>query len=145
MLPVLRDGRLYEFVDGVPPESLAWLAERFQHLESQRSPDGKQAWLNWTVFHQDVAIGYVQATIASGEGTALIGYMFDSKWWGRGLASEAVEAMISELRSRWDVTVVRAEIDRRNQRSVRLVQRLGFREASELSSHDAVFEKPLGP
>jgi [ribosomal protein S5]-alanine N-acetyltransferase len=132
MFVVLSDPAIYEF-ENVPPESAKWLRERFTRLEPRGSADGTQQWLNWVVRRPtSELIGYLQATIHmpnEHERTAEIAYEFHSAYWGRGLASEAVRAMIEEL-SQYDVTHLAATLKRGNHRSTRLLERLGFAHAS---------------
>lgn len=128
---VLSDPAIYEF-ENAPPASLDALRERFRALESRRSPDGRQLWLNWLVrLHADgAAIGYVQATVLP-DANALIAYEFGSAWWGRGLAREAVAALIASLHARERVRAVGAVFKRANFRSRRLLERLGLRVAGD--------------
>ncbi|HET7364992.1 MAG TPA: GNAT family N-acetyltransferase [Burkholderiales bacterium] len=125
MFVVLGDPALYEY-ENEPPASVDWLRERFARLESRRSADGTQRWLNWVVRLRAAGlIGYVQATVFP-TGRAAIAYVFASGYWGRGLGSEACHAMIAELAERYEVVTVYAIFKRRNLRSARLLERLGF-------------------
>jgi len=129
MFPVLSDLAIYEF-ENEPPASVEWLRERFQKLESRRSADGREQWLNWVVrLHPDGLIGYVQATVHAA-GSAEIAYEFSSAYWGRGLARQATAAMMAELASHYGVTRLFAVAVRKNVRSIRLLERLGFTVAS---------------
>lgn len=130
LFAVLSDPRIYEH-ENQPPPSSAWLRERFARLESRISPDGREQWLNWVPRLRDgAAIGYVQATVYR-DGSADVAYEIGSAWWGRGLASQAVQAMVDELVGCYRVHEVSAVLKRANRRSERLLQRLGFAPASE--------------
>ena len=63
------------------------------------------------------------------DATALIAYEFNSAWWGRGLAHEAVAAVLRELAGRLGVERVGAVFKSANERSRRLLARLGMRTA----------------
>jgi len=63
-------------------------------------------------------------------GRAAIAYELSSPYWGRGLARQAVQAMISELVQRYQVHQLTAVFKRKNLRSMRLLERLGFSPAS---------------
>lgn len=129
MFVVLSDPAIYEY-ENAPPQSLNGLRERFAELESRRSPNGHEQWLNWVIRLPDSRlIGYVQATVYPG-GHAAIAYELGSAWWGRGLAREAVQAMLGELAERFGVRHVSAVLKQENQRSRRLLERLGFTMAS---------------
>ena len=130
MFRVLSDPAIYEH-ENEPPASVEWLRERFARLESRRSPDGQEQWLNWVIrLPSSQLVGYVQATITP-DGGAMIAYVLASQHWGKGLGSCAVTAMLSELRARHGVHEVSATLKRSNLRSHRLLHRLGFRVASQ--------------
>jgi len=125
MFDALGDPAIYEF-ENEPPESLDWLRERFRKLESRRSADGSEFWLNWVVrLPGERAMGFVQATVYAG-GWADVAYVFSSAHWGKGYASEAVEEMLEELAATWGVTRYEAVYKTANVRSRRLLDRLGF-------------------
>jgi ribosomal-protein-alanine N-acetyltransferase len=125
MFVVLSDPAIYEY-ENKPPSSLAWLRERFEKLESRRSADGREQWLNWVIrLPTSELIGYVQATVRA-NGSAAIAYELSSAYWGRGLARRALQAMIAELVERYEVRLLIAVLKRENGRSRRLLERLGF-------------------
>jgi [ribosomal protein S5]-alanine N-acetyltransferase len=134
MFRVLSDPAIYTY-ENEPPPSLDWLRERYGRLESRRSADGTQQWLNWVVrLPANELIGYVQATVKAGA-RAAIAYELSSAYWGRGLASEAVHAMMSELVEHYHVRHLSAVLKSQNARSLRLLERLGFMPAS-LEQHE---------
>jgi len=125
MFAVLGDPAIYEY-ENAPPPSGDWLRSRYARLESRRSPDGTEAWLNWVIrVPGDGLAGYIQATVREGN-VAAIAYVLCSQYWGRGLASQAVEAMLAELAEFYGVQTVLAVVKQQNQRSLRLLQRFGF-------------------
>jgi RimJ/RimL family protein N-acetyltransferase len=125
MFAVLGDPAIYEH-ENEPPATVEWLRERFTRLESRGSADGTQHWLNWVLRLRGAGlIGYVQATVLP-TGSAAIAYVLASEHWGRGLAREACQAMIAELAEHYGVVTVYAIFKRRNMRSARLLERLGF-------------------
>jgi predicted 3-demethylubiquinone-9 3-methyltransferase (glyoxalase superfamily)/RimJ/RimL family protein N-acetyltransferase len=129
MFAVLSDPAIYEF-ENAPPQSLPWLRARFAKLESRRSPDGNQQWLNWVIRLPGRGLaGYVQATV-HGDARASIAYELTSAHWGRGLGGTAVEAMMAELSESYGVRSVFAVLKRSNWRSLRLLKRLGFAPAT---------------
>lgn len=125
MFVVLGDPAIHEF-ENAPPASLEWLRERFTRLESRRSADGREQWLNWVVrLPTGVLAGYVQATVHA-DGSAAIAYELASAHWGQGVARRATQAMLGELVERYRVRQLRAVLKRRNLRSLHLLERLGF-------------------
>ena len=129
MFLVLSDPAIYEY-ENEPPPSLEWLRARFAKLESRLSADSQEQWLNWVIrLPTSELIGYVQATVHQ-DGRADIAYELSSAYWGRGLARQAVQAMISELVEHYEVVFLSATLKRENVRSLRLLERLGFALAS---------------
>ena len=129
MFTVLADPAIYEY-ENAPPESLEWLRKRYERLETRRSGDERDQWLNWVICLPDAGpIGFVQATVTP-DGTAAIAYLVSSAHWGRGIAGRAVRAMMSELVAHHGTTSFTAVLKRDNGRSMRLLERLGFTLAS---------------
>jgi RimJ/RimL family protein N-acetyltransferase len=129
MFAVLSDPALYEY-ENEPPGSVDGLRDRFTRLESRLSGDGQEHWLNWVIRLPSAQLaGYVQATVHRG-GRAAIAYVLASNYWGRGIAMQAVEAMVSELIDQYQVRTLSAVLKRRNARSLRLLERLGFSQAT---------------
>jgi len=129
MFAVLSAPAIYEH-ENQPPPSVEWLRERFGRLESRRSADGHEQWLNWVIrLRAAELIGYVQATVFP-TGRAAIAYVMASRYWGRGLAREACEAMLGELVASYEVRNAHAVFKRDNLRSLRLLERLGFAPAA---------------
>jgi [ribosomal protein S5]-alanine N-acetyltransferase len=57
-----------------------------------------------------------------------LGYLFDPAVWGRGLAREAVGAVVARGFAVHHLPRVHADVDPRNKASMRLLERLGFAE-----------------
>lgn len=139
MFAVLGDPAIYA-VENAPPRSLEWLRERFAKLESRKSADGREQWLNWVIRIPGSGLaGYVQATVRE-NGSAAIAYELSSAHWGRGIAMQATQAMIRELAERYRVTTLFAVAKRENGRSVRLLERLGFSPAEPDSRENQQIE-----
>jgi RimJ/RimL family protein N-acetyltransferase len=125
MFPVLSDPAIYEF-ENAPPESQAWLEQRFARLESHRSADGHEQWLNWVIrLPSGELAGYVQATVTK-EFVACIAYELASRFWRRGIGSMAVGAMLAELGTNYGVSTFVAILKARNVRSMAFLRHLGF-------------------
>ena len=120
MFALLSDPSIYTYLDFGPPPSLEHLQRVYAQLETRRSPDGTEEWLNWIVLCDGAPIGLVQATI-SAKGCE-IAYMFGSAHWGRGYATEAVAAMLAQLGEQKFF----ANVDAKNERSIALLARLGI-------------------
>ena len=73
-------------------------------------------------------------------------YEFLPRWWGRGLATEAVGAAIGWAAAHTDDDTVIAVTQTANARSVALLERLGFEQVRTFEEYDAEqgeFRRPL--
>ena len=55
-----------------------------------------------------------------------IGYILHPDYWGRGLATEALTAVIDHLFATREFDAIKADVDPRNEASLKLLARLGF-------------------
>jgi [ribosomal protein S5]-alanine N-acetyltransferase len=126
MFGLLSDDKIYRYLDYAAPASTDYLRGVYQRLQSRRSPDARQRWLNWVIrpLEQPLA-GYVQATVEP-DRSAHVAYVLGSRYWGHGYAQRAVQAMLEHLVSAYSVDRFLATVEVDNQASIRLLERLGF-------------------
>ncbi len=128
MFALLDDDALWAYTGPAHLKSVEALYERYRLLETRRSPDGKQLWLNWAVVVDETDLtGFVQASVEKDSGEALIGYVIARRFWSLGLGTEAVGVMLKHLRDDLHVGTAIAYVDERNAASLRLLQKLAFR------------------
>lgn len=138
MFAVLADRELFRYLDDGPPKSVAYLRGVYERRAVGRPMVGDQRWLNLIArLHDGTAIGYVQATV-TGMGSAWIAYVVGRNHWAQGYAFEATGALIDHLAAAHGVEHLMATVERDNARSIRLLERLAFRQAStgEAADHD---------
>ena len=137
LFDVLQDPTLYTFVPTEPPGSVAQLEARYAVLARRRSPDGLEVWLNWALRLTSAGsyVGTVQATVRP-DRTALLAYELGAPYRGAGSASEACRTVLSELADSFGVGEVLAYVDTRNERSYRLLERLGFERVAVIEGAD---------
>jgi ribosomal-protein-alanine N-acetyltransferase len=125
MFELLCDPAIYEF-GNAPPASESALRRRFELLETRRSADGSQQWLNWVVrLPSGELAGYVQATVHE-PARAYVAYELASRFWRRGIATQALQALLRELASTYAVRDAFAVLLTGNFRSAGLLRKLGF-------------------
>jgi [ribosomal protein S5]-alanine N-acetyltransferase len=123
----MQEERLYRFIPQDPPDTPRTLEDRYEFLSARRSPDGREAWLNWAVRERSSGeyAGTLEATVYD-KGTAIIAYMVFVPYQRRGIAAEACVRLLQHLFEDYRVGMVAAEIDTRNVASIALVENLGF-------------------
>lgn len=127
LFPGFADPALYRYLPQYPPDAVTELDERYARLESRRSPDGREWWLNWVLRERDgeACLGLIEASVDA-VGAARLAYFIFSAYQGRGFASEACDAVLRQLRDGFAAETVTVVLDSRNDASRRLVERLGF-------------------
>lgn len=125
LFALLRDPRLYTWLDDDPPEDEPNFRRRLERLESRQSDDGSEAWLNWVVRAGDSVVGFVQATVEP-DGTTTIAYVIGADHWRRGYAEAATRLMLDELPVAHGARLLRATVDPANAASIGLLHKLGF-------------------
>ena len=63
-----------------------------------------------------------------------IGYMLHPDFWGQGLAREALSAIIAHVFATHAIDAITADVDPRNEASLRLLERLGFEETGRAAA-----------
>jgi RimJ/RimL family protein N-acetyltransferase len=138
MFPILSDRELYKFTGDEPPESESALETRYRYLESRKSPDEAQLWLNWLVRLEDdgTTLGYVQATVS--EMHADVAWVIGSKWQSNGYASEAALAIVQWLSAN-GVKTIRACINSDHLASQRVAQNAGLSKSDLVEDDEDVW------
>ena len=106
-----------------------WSTPPHQHIETT------QVWLqdmisaspetshDFVVEHQGVVIGK-----AGFYQLPEIGFILHPDYWGRGLAREALDAVVASAFANYPIAEIVADVDPRNAGSLAVLTRLGFRE-----------------
>ena len=71
-------------------------------------------------------VGDVAVRLVDGARTAELGYSLATRYWGRGYATEAVDATVERLFDQWAVHRVSAMIHPDNDASATVLERIGF-------------------
>jgi RimJ/RimL family protein N-acetyltransferase len=131
MVTVLADVNLYAFIGGSPPTLEALRATYERMIAGSGDPD--ICWCNWVIQlrESDRLAGTVQATISIGDETsAEIAWVVGTPWQGRGIATEAAQALIAWLGQRSVRTVI-AHIHPRHQASAAVAAAAGLTPTDE--------------
>ncbi|MEV0678123.1 GNAT family protein [Actinosynnema sp. NPDC050436] len=116
-----------------PPFSLA-AAEEFVREVGSLDP-AEPGWFQYAVEAGGVLIGDVGVHLHHNRRQADIGYTIATAHQGNGYATEAVGRVLEHLVVERGLHKVSAECDARNERSAKLLQRLGFRLEGHLVEH----------
>ena len=137
LFPLLNDQALYQYLPD-QPLTLEALEKRFTFWELGISPDQSEYWLNWVLQSKanEQFIGTIQAGIDRDSKVATIAYIIGSDFQQKGYATEAISALFTVLKEEYQVRQTKAWIDTRNLPSIRLVEKLGFKQIEFIESAD---------
>ena len=120
MHAILRDPLVMRYWSTLPhatlAESEAWVIKTIDAINAGTCDD-------FFVEHEGLLIGRVGLWNRNE-----IGFLFSPSVWGKGFAREALQAVIDRAFRERGHEEIRAEADPRNERCLRLLTRLGFRE-----------------
>jgi len=129
---VLCDPVVYEYIDEREAPSAEELLAAFIRKEGGAPPErGDETWIDLAVLltRTGEAIGRVEATVI--ERRAEVAYLLGRAHWGFGFAREAVQWLQQLLAEDYGVRDLWATVMRGNQRSIALLERLGYAEAPQ--------------
>ncbi len=137
LYPILQDPQIYCYIPQDPPVSLEMLEQRYQKLERHLSPTGEEAWLNWAVRlkSSEQFVGRVEASVSSTR-IADLAYVFGSRFWSNGYATESCQRVLQVLFDDYEVIELKAQVDTRNQASIRLLEGLSFEQVEYKAAVD---------
>lgn len=120
LYPTLSDAELMTWWSRAPLGSVEEVRSYFARHDD--------AWRCWAIIlaGEDTAIGWVAAGEKRQGGVTELGYILAREHWGRGIAREAVSAVIDQLFAEGQRRVF-ADTDPENAASIALLERLGFR------------------
>lgn len=125
--PIARDDAEALFPLFSDPEAMRfWSTPPFSDVEALRAwiaPSDE--WPAWVMVETGDVVGRIAIGVRRA-GVAELGYALDRRAWGRGLATEAVAAVIAHGFGAMGLRRIFADVDPDNIASIRLLERLGF-------------------
>lgn len=139
MFGLLKDQELNKYTDDEPPVSLSWLANRYKKLESRKSPDGTQFWLNWVIEKRESKrlIGFVQATVINY--TATVAWVIGTPFHRNGYATRSARLMLAQL-SHMGIRNYLCNIKKGHTASNKVASKLGFTSSKDMNDGEVVWK-----
>jgi RimJ/RimL family protein N-acetyltransferase len=138
---VLCDPRVYACVDSPCPTPEQFDASFVRKEAGAPASRADECWLDYAVRHIESgeAIGCLEATIIGNH--AELGYFLGPDFWGQGYAREGLTWLEDFLNGTHGISEFWAAVRPDNVRSIKLLERAGYREAtagswSHLTSYD---------
>ena len=145
MAAVLADPDLYTFTGGSPPTRQE-LRSRYERMIAG-SPDPAVSWCNWVIQLRGAGClaGAVQATISTGDvAVAEVAWVVGTQWQGRGIATEAAQALIAWL-GRQSVQTVIAHVHPGHEASAAVAAAAGLTPTGESQAGETRWRLTMTP
>ena len=136
------DERMYRFTGG-QPGTLDDLRATFARIQTDLANDRDgTAQRNWTVRRRadGQAVGMLQAVLGDGGRSAELAWAVGVSWQGRGIASEAAQALIVWLEAR-GVDTITAHINPDHRASIGVAAHAGLQPTEEFREHRGIHEQ----
>lgn len=117
------DPEVRRYLGGYPPAHLSQIDKRRHRWYVALRDSGK-------------LIGECHFNSVIDDCLAEIGYIFNRRYWGQGYAGEAIKAVVQYGFNNMNLGRIRAVVEVGNNRSTRLLQRLGFFEEATIEEYD---------
>lgn len=142
MAVALSDPDLHIFIGGAPA-SPDELRSRYERMLAGPEEAGR-SWCNWVIRlrEDDCLVGTVQATITP-EREAEIAWVVGVPWQGRGIATEAADALVAWL-SRQRVGSVIAHVHPRHAASGAVARSVGLTPTTEVHDGEILWRSKFG-
>jgi RimJ/RimL family protein N-acetyltransferase len=145
LIEPFMDDRVWTYLPHLRPADREAVRARLERWLAPPPPDMPEAlgFENWVGFERATRglVGTFQATIMHA-GSAMIGYIVFPEYWHHGYAVEAMTAVCAHLRDAHEIRRIVADMDRRNEASVAVAQRLGLVEIAAANPDDRAFAWP---
>jgi RimJ/RimL family protein N-acetyltransferase len=127
LAPILADPQVMKF----SPTGVLSISQTQEKIESFITSYKKFGFGKWAVIlkENDQLIGYCGLAVEQidNKDEKEIGYRLDSRYWGKGLATEAAIGAIEYGFERFEFPYILGIVERANAASVRILEKLGMR------------------
>ena len=135
------DAEFARFLPWVPQPFTRRDAEAFVARNMEESWDTSPT---FAVVMDARVIGTVNLEVDGDAGTAMLGYAIAREHWGKGATPEAARAVIAWAFATYDIAKIWASTDLRNERSWRVMEKLGMRREGILPAQTTVAGEVIG-
>ncbi len=120
------DPEVARYQDWPTPFPLAKAERIVASLVAMDGPTNDEWWMAVVCDHDGTTLGELALNLTWGGRSAEVGYSFSPEHWGKGFATEALDALIEHLFEELGVTRVFGMLDPRNPASARVLERVGM-------------------
>ncbi|MDC2864318.1 GNAT family N-acetyltransferase [Bacillus sp. BP-3] len=124
---IYSNDKVFEYCGIIPKHNLKTVSKMIQHFERDYN---KQSRIKWGIFQKnnsDTLVGIIEAMDFNRKvNMVTIGYFLGEEYWGKGIASEAVHAVVKFLFEDVHINRIQAEVMPANDISKKVLVKNGF-------------------
>ncbi|MEI4828349.1 GNAT family protein [Bacillus sp. FJAT-53711] len=124
---IYSNDKVFEYCGIIPKHNMKTVSKMIQHFERDYN---KQSRIKWGIFHKnesDTLVGIIEAMDFNRKVSMVtIGYFLAEEYWGKGIASEAVHALVKFLFEDVHINRIQAEVIPENDISKKVLLKNGF-------------------
>ncbi|WP_242220479.1 GNAT family N-acetyltransferase [Bacillus cereus group sp. BfR-BA-01380] len=124
---IYSNDKVFEYCGIIPKHNLKTVSKMIQHFERDYN---KQSRIKWGIFQKnnsDTLVGIIEAMDFNRKvNMVTIGYFLAEEYWGKGIASEAVHAVVKFLFEDVHINRIQAEVMPENDISKKVLLKNGF-------------------
>ena len=124
---IYNNDKVFEYCGIIPKHNMKTVSKMIQHFERDYN---KQSRIKWGIFQKnesDTLVGIIEAMDFNRKvNMVTIGYFLAEEYWGKGIASEAVHAIVKFLFEDVHINRIQAEVIPENDISKKVLLKNGF-------------------
>ncbi|WP_440604066.1 GNAT family N-acetyltransferase [Bacillus sp. GB_SG_008] len=124
---IYNNDKVFEYCGIIPKHNMKTVSKMIQHFERDYI---KQSRIKWGIFRKnesDTLVGIIEAMDFNRKvNIVTIGYFLAEKYWGKGIAPEAVHAIVKFLFEDVHINRIQAEVMPANEISKKVLLKNGF-------------------
>ncbi|MGG0188394.1 GNAT family N-acetyltransferase [Bacillus rhizoplanae] len=124
---IYNNDKVFEYCGIIPKHNMKTVSKMIQHFERDYI---KQSRIKWGIFRKnesDTLVGIIEAMDFNRKvNMVTIGYFLAEKYWGKGIAPEAVHAIVKFLFEEVHINRIQAEVKPANEISKKVLLKNGF-------------------
>ncbi|MGG2092036.1 GNAT family protein [Bacillus sp. S13(2024)] len=124
---IYSNDKVFEYCGIIPKHNMKTVSKMIQHFERDYN---KQSRIKWGIFQKnesDTLVGIIEAMDFNRKvNMVTIGYFLAEEYWGKGIASEAVHALVKFLFEDVHINRIQAEVIPENYISKKVLLKNGF-------------------
>lgn len=127
LFTIYDNEKVFEYCGIIPKHNIQTVSKMIGHFDRDFKKESKVKWGIFQKSHSDQLVGIIEAMEFNQKvNMVTIGYYLAEDYWGKGLASDAVNILVKFLFEEVNINRIQAEVMPLNEASKKVLQKNGF-------------------